>query len=57
LVVVVIVVAVLVVVVTVVLEVDVVGSRGSSVSIMSNYGLDDRRTEVRSPIKTKGFLL
>jgi hypothetical protein len=31
------------------------GSRVSSVSIVSNYGLDDRAIEVRSPAESKGF--
>jgi hypothetical protein len=30
---------------------------GSSVSIVSGYGLDDRAIEVRSLAKTKGFFL
>jgi hypothetical protein len=30
-------------------------SRGSSVSIMSGYGLDDRVIEVRSPARAKDF--
>jgi hypothetical protein len=29
--------------------------RGSSVSIVSDYGLDDRAIKVRSPEETKGF--
>jgi hypothetical protein len=29
--------------------------RGSSVSIVSYYGLDDRAIEVRSPVQAKGF--
>jgi hypothetical protein len=33
------------------------GSRGSSVSIVSDYGLDDRVIGVRSPTKAKGFFL
>jgi hypothetical protein len=32
-------------------------NRGSSVSIVSGYGLDDRAIEVRSPAETKGFFL
>jgi hypothetical protein len=32
-------------------------SRGSSVSIVSDYGLDDRAIEVRSPADAKGFFL
>jgi hypothetical protein len=32
-----------------------IGSRGSSVSIVSGYGLDDRAIEVRSPAETKDF--
>jgi hypothetical protein len=31
------------------------GSRGSSVSIVYNYGLDDREIEVRSPAEEKDF--
>jgi hypothetical protein len=30
---------------------------GSSVSIVSGYGLDDRAIEVRSPAEVKGFFL
>jgi hypothetical protein len=30
---------------------------GSSVSIVSDYGLDDRAIEVRSPAEAKGFFL
>jgi hypothetical protein len=30
---------------------------GSSVSIVSGYGLDDRANEVRSPAEAKGFFL
>jgi hypothetical protein len=30
-------------------------SRGSSVSIVSGYGLDDRAIEVRSPVEAKDF--
>jgi hypothetical protein len=30
-------------------------SRGSSVSIVSDYGLDDREIEVRSPAEVKDF--
>jgi hypothetical protein len=30
---------------------------GSSVSIVSGYGLDDRAMEVRSPADAKGFFL
>jgi hypothetical protein len=30
-------------------------SRGSSVSIVSGYGLDDRAIEVRSPTEAKDF--
>jgi hypothetical protein len=33
------------------------GVPGSSVSIVSGYGLDDRAIEVRSPAEAKGFLL
>jgi hypothetical protein len=33
------------------------GSRGSSVSIVSDYGLDDRAIGVRSPAGEKGFFL
>jgi hypothetical protein len=32
-------------------------SRGSSVSIVSDYGLDDRAIEVRSQAEAKGFFL
>jgi hypothetical protein len=32
-------------------------SLGSSVSIVSGYGLDDRTIEVRSPAEAKGFFL
>jgi hypothetical protein len=32
-------------------------SRGSSVSTVSGYGLDDRAIEVRSPAEAKGFFL
>jgi hypothetical protein len=31
------------------------GSRGSSVSVVSRYGLDDRAIEVRSPAESKEF--
>jgi hypothetical protein len=34
-----------------------VGEPGSSVSIVSGYGLDDRAIEVRSPAEAKGFFL
>jgi hypothetical protein len=30
---------------------------GSSVSIVSGYGLDDRPIEIRSPAEKKGFFL
>jgi hypothetical protein len=30
---------------------------GSSASIVSGYGLDDRATEVRSPAEANGFFL
>jgi hypothetical protein len=30
---------------------------GSSVGIVSGYGLDDRAIEVRSPAEAKGFFL
>jgi hypothetical protein len=30
---------------------------GSSVSIESGYGLEDREIEVRSPVETKGYFL
>jgi hypothetical protein len=30
---------------------------GSSVSIVSGYGLDDRTIKVQSPAETKGFFL
>jgi hypothetical protein len=33
------------------------GEPGSSVSIVSGYGLDDRAIEVRSPAEKKGFFL
>jgi hypothetical protein len=33
------------------------GETGSSVSIVSGYGLDDRAIEVRSPAEAKGFFL
>jgi hypothetical protein len=33
------------------------GEQGSSVSIVSGYGLDDRPIEVRSPAEAKGFFL
>jgi hypothetical protein len=33
------------------------GKPGSSVSIVSGYGLDDRAIEVRSPAQAKGFFL
>jgi hypothetical protein len=33
------------------------GSRVSSVSIVSDYGLDDRAIEVRSSAEAKGFFL
>jgi hypothetical protein len=32
-------------------------SRGSSVSIVSGYGLEDRAIEFRSPREAKGFFL
>jgi hypothetical protein len=32
-------------------------SRGSSVSIVSGYGLDDRAIDVRSPAEVRGFFL
>jgi hypothetical protein len=32
-------------------------SRGSSGSVVSCYGLDDRAIEVRSPTEAKGFFL
>jgi hypothetical protein len=35
----------------------IVGGSGSSVSIVSGYGLDDRATEVRLPAEAKGFFL
>jgi hypothetical protein len=34
-----------------------VGEPGSSVSIVSGYGLDDRAIKVRSPPEAKGFFL
>jgi hypothetical protein len=33
------------------------GSRGSSVSIVSDYGLDDRAVEVRTLAEARGFFL
>jgi hypothetical protein len=33
------------------------GEPGSSVSIVSGYGLDDQTIEVRSPAQAKGFFL
>jgi hypothetical protein len=36
---------------------DLEGEPGSSVSIVSGYGLDDRAIDVRSPAEAKGFLL
>jgi hypothetical protein len=33
------------------------GETGSSVSIVPDYGLDDRAIEVRSPAQAKGFVL
>jgi hypothetical protein len=36
---------------------DVTRSRGSSVSIVSDYGLDDRAIEVRSPAGAEDFPL
>jgi hypothetical protein len=33
------------------------GSRGSSVSIVSGYGMDDQAIEVRSPAEARGFFL
>jgi hypothetical protein len=33
------------------------GEPGSSVSIVSDYGLDDWAIEVRSPAEAKGFFL
>jgi hypothetical protein len=33
------------------------GSQGSSVSIVSGYGLDDRAIEVRSPAEARDFSL
>jgi hypothetical protein len=33
------------------------GEPGSSVGIMSGYGLDNRAIEVRSPVEAKGFFL
>jgi hypothetical protein len=33
----------------------IIGSRGSSVITMFDYGLDDRAIEVRSPAETRGF--
>jgi hypothetical protein len=34
-----------------------IGEPGSSVSIVSGYGLDDRAMEVRFPAEAKGFFL
>jgi hypothetical protein len=34
-----------------------IGEPGSSVSIMSGYGLDDWAIDVRSPAEAKGFFL
>jgi hypothetical protein len=34
-----------------------VKSRGSSVSVVSGYGLDDRAMEVRSPAEARGLFL
>jgi hypothetical protein len=33
------------------------GEPGSSVSIVSGYGLDDLAIKVRSPVEAKGFFL
>jgi hypothetical protein len=33
----------------------IIGEPGSSVSIVSGYGMDDRAIEVRSPAEAKGF--
>jgi hypothetical protein len=33
------------------------GSRGSSVSVVSDYGLDDRAIGVRSPAEARDFFL
>jgi hypothetical protein len=33
------------------------GQPGSSVSIVSGYGLDDRAIEVRSPAEARGYFL
>jgi hypothetical protein len=33
------------------------GELGSSVSIVSGYGLDDRVIDVRSPAEARGFFL
>jgi hypothetical protein len=33
------------------------GDPGSSVGIVSGYGLDNRAIEVRSPVEAKGFFL
>jgi hypothetical protein len=38
-------------------RVSIVSEPGSSVSIVSGYGLDDRAIEVRSPVEAKGFFL
>jgi hypothetical protein len=39
------------------LDSNAVGDPGSSVSIVSAYGMDDRAIEVRSPAEAKGFFL
>jgi hypothetical protein len=40
-----------------ILEIDVNVSRGSSVSIVSGYGLDDWAIEVQSPAEANGSFL
>jgi hypothetical protein len=37
------------------LKMEIIRSRGSSVSIVSDYGLDDRAIRVRSPAGAKNF--
>jgi hypothetical protein len=39
------------------MEYDLICEPGNSVSIMSDYGLDDKVIEVRSPAEAKGFFL
>jgi hypothetical protein len=40
-----------------ILVIAVAGEPGSSISVVSDYGLDDRTIEVRSPAKERGFFL